>query len=170
MLAALTILVAGACGSLKELLRFDINFSRSFTIPKGGVPGITWQNSVEIPVDESTFENKGTVLSNVKEIRADAIKFTIVNPTSQTFRFLESINVYISSADGLNEQKLAFKSPVDPNIGNVLELETNKDLMLDQYFKADKFRLRLEGRLRRAVEQNLDTKADFTFSVVADPL
>lgn len=170
LFAALAILVAGSCRPVKELLRFNIHFARSVTIPQGGVPGVTFQVASDVPVDENTFKHKGTALSLVKEIRIEGMKLTIVDPSNETFRFLESINVYISKADGSDEQKIAFKDPVDPDIGNVLELETNNGVLLDNYFKADRFRFRIEGRQRGVLENDLEVKVDFTFSVVADPL
>lgn len=163
-------MIAGGCKQVRELLRFNVNFTQDFTIPKGGVPGASVNIGSEVPVDENTFKNKGTALALVEEIRINKIKLTIIEPSGQTFRFLETINIFISKADGTDEQKIAFKDPVSPDIANVLELDTDQGPVLDDYFKANKFKFRIEAKLRRAVEANLKVRADFTFSVIADPL
>ncbi len=66
---------------------------------------------------------------------------TIQSPSNGKFGFLKSVEIYIS-AQGLPEEKIAWKNNIPSDIGNYLELETS-GADLKEYIKKDKYTLRL---------------------------
>lgn len=161
------------CKKIKDLLRFDIDYSTSFTIPgnqtilSGLLPPIF---SPEVSANsEQTFKNEGTSANLVKEIKIKKVVLTITSPNGQTFQFLKSVTVYIAKGDGSAVKKIAFKNPVPNNVGNSLELDVDNSVLLDEYIKADKFKIKTEYEIK-GTNPTTDVRADLVFNVLADPL
>lgn len=161
------------CKKIKDLLRFDIDYSTTFTIPgnqtilSGLLPPIF---SPEVSANsEQTFKNEGTSANLVKEIKIKKVVLTITSPNGQTFQFLKSVTVYISKADGSGAKKIAYKTPVPSNAGNTLELDVDNSILIDEYIKADKFKIKTECEIR-GTNPTTDVRADLVFNVLADPL
>lgn len=160
-----------SCKKIKDLLRFDIDYSTEFTIPgnQNILTNLIAIFSPEVSANtEETFKKEGTSVNLVKEIRIKRVKLTITNPAGQTFQFLKSITVYIAKADGSEAKKIAYKD-VPTTVGNTLDLDVDNSILLDAYIKADKFKIKTEYTIR---DTNPDTKVktDLTFNVLADPI
>lgn len=89
---------------------------------------------------EAEFEINNTKKDYVKSIYLDNLKLIITSPSSQTFSFLNSVEIFIS-ANGLEEKKVAFKQNIPNTTGTQLRLDLVK-VDLQEYIKKDKFSIR----------------------------
>ena len=132
-----------SCEQLAELTQFEIDYNESVVIPS--------TTGIDLPVDiitpdiptnsESQFAGNGTSKDLIEEIVLRQLDLTLTAPSNGDFGFLKSIEIYIS-AEGLNEERIAWNENVSPTVGNYLELETsNTDLKA--YIIKDSFSLRV---------------------------
>jgi len=91
---------------------------------------------------EFEFESNNTRKDLIDRIRLDELKLTITAPNGETFSFVNSIEIFISSPN-LSERKVAFKESIPSGVGTQLVCEL-VDLELQDYIKEDRFTLRLE--------------------------
>ncbi len=161
-----------SCKKVKDLLRFDINYSTNLELPSNQtiigdlLPPIF---SPDISANtEQTFKNQGTRADLVKEIRVKSVKLTITNPPGETFGFLKSISIHIADGNKQNAKRIAFLDNVPANAGNIITLNTDDSVLIDSYLKADKFTIKTEYTIR-GTNPRLDIQADMVFSVLADP-
>lgn len=172
LLSILAMVLVFSCKKIKELLRFDISYDAEFVIPStGGVipPILSPIFSPEVDAKtEETFNSKGTKANLVKEIRIKSVVLTISNPSGANFNFLKSISVSIADKNGNNAKKIAYKDNVPNNVTS-LTLDVDGSIDLDEYIKADKFKIKSEYTLRDGIMQDYTLKAAMVFGVTADP-
>jgi len=171
LLITLTILTAlfVSCDKIDELLTFTISHQTTFTIP--GTPVISTPLDILLP-DITTnsaqeFSNKNTTADLVKDVKLEELKLSITNPANQTFKFIESIHIFIS-ADGYDEIELAYMDNI-PTTAASIDLITT-DEKLDNYIKASNYKLRTAIILREATNEDVDIQTDLKFKITADPL
>lgn len=122
-------------------------------------PEVTTNSSAE-------FENNKTKASLVKDVKIRSLKLTISDPSDKNFTFLKSIHLYISTTDS-NEIELAYQDNINTS-SNAIDLICT-DKKLDQYIKADKYKIRTQVTLKETLTQDVTVKADMKFKVTADP-
>ena len=161
------------CKKVKDLLRFDLSYATAFTIPGNQSIINTLLPPIFSPTvsanSEQTFKNEGTSANLVKEIKMKKVMLTITSPSGQTFQFLKSITVYIAKGDGSSPKRIAYKTEVPSNVGNTLTLDVDQSVLLDEYIKADQFKLKTEYTIK-GTNPDVDVNADLVFNVLADPL
>ena len=157
-----------SCTAINKLLTFTITDQYSFTIDSRipvGIPlDITTQ---DISSSSSTeFKNNNTNSNLVKDVRLSELKLTITDPSSQTFSFLKSIHIYIST-DGTDEVELAYLDAINSTSTSIsLNTSSNK---LDKYIKASTYKLRIEAVTKEALTNNTSINAEMKFKVTANP-
>jgi hypothetical protein len=89
------------------------------------------------------------------------LKLTITSPSNETFSFLNSIEIFISSPN-IEERKVAFKESIPANVGNQLICEL-VDVELQDYIKEETFKLRLKTVTDETIPQDvtIDVYTDF---------
>jgi hypothetical protein len=163
-------IVAFACKEIDKLLTFDINHSQDLTF-SSGFPLNTIQ--VLAPVNVTTnsqdeFKNNRTKAELVKNVSLSSLKLTIIDPATEDFSFLKSVEVFISLPDDTKEIRLAHAENIPENINNALEL-TSTNAKLDEYLKAPSYKLRTKVVYDEYTTKNYTIRADMKFKVTADP-
>ncbi|MDX5442251.1 MAG: hypothetical protein LPJ89_00535 [Hymenobacteraceae bacterium] len=170
MVAVVLLIGAAACKKeIDKLLTFYINESAEMQLKSGLVAG-TVLNVAPVTVNsgsEDEFENKNTRADMVKDITLERLTLTATQPANADFSFLQSVKIYISTNPN-NEVLLAYRDNIPDTVGNVLELTSTK-VKLDEYVKAESYKLRTEAKLDKS-SRDMTVQSDMRFKVVADPL
>lgn len=157
-----------SCDKIDKLLTFNVSDTAVFTIPSS--TGINLPLSIPVPTITSsaskTFENNNTHASLVKNVVLQDLKLTIQNPSSKTFKFLKSIEIYIS-APGEKEVLLATLYDIPTTAGNSISLNSAEN-KLDAYLKKDSYSISTLVEVREVPGENVTVKADMRFSVTAN--
>ncbi|MDQ6469277.1 hypothetical protein RB619_01390 [Flavobacterium sp. LHD-80] len=157
-----------SCDAVDDLLTFNISNETSIKIPSTSpinlpseiiTPEVTTNSSAE-------FENNKTKASLVKDVKLRSLKLSISDPSDKTFTFLKSVHLYISTTNS-DEIELAYQDNIMATT-NVIDLICT-DKKLDQYIKADKYKIRTQVTLKESVTKDVTLKAAMSFKVTADP-
>ncbi|GIQ58231.1 hypothetical protein Flavo103_13670 [Flavobacterium collinsii] len=161
-------LFLSSCDAVDDLLTFTISNETSIQIKSTSpinlpseiiTPDVTTNSSAE-------FENNKTKASLVKDVKLKSLKLMITNPTDKTFTFLKSVHLYISTTDS-DEIELAYQDNINASTNNIDLICT--DARLDQYIKADKYKIRTKVTLKETLTKDVTVKAEMKFRVTADP-
>ncbi len=161
--------IASSCKKLDNLLTFYIPLETEITIENN--TGINFPFEITTPDittnSDNEFKNNNTVANLVKDISLDELKLTITSPSDITFSFLKSFHIYISTNSD-DEVELAYKEDIDSDAKSI-ELTTT-DKKLDEYIKAESFKLRTKVVTQEALTQDVTVKINMKFKITADPL
>ncbi|MDA6071280.1 hypothetical protein NJT12_16805 [Flavobacterium sp. AC] len=161
-------LFLNSCSTVDDLLSFNISNSTSIKIQSTFpvnlpseiiTPDVTTNSSAE-------FQNNKTKAGLVKDVKIKSLKLSITDPSDKTFTFLKSIHLYISTTDS-DEIELAYQDNINSST-NTIDLICT-DARLDQYIKADKYKIRTKVTLKETLTKDVTVKADMKFRVTADP-
>jgi hypothetical protein len=157
-----------SCSVVDNLLTFSIDQQTSFTIPAGVPANSTLPfTTPDISTNSSTvFENNNTKTELVKDVKLKELKLTITNPATQSFSFLKSVHLYISTTSS-DEIELAYLDNIN-STSTTLNLTCTAE-KLDKYVKAPSFKIRVSGVSKEATTQAISVQADMKFQVTADP-
>ncbi len=165
-LLPLLILVLGSCETLDKLTTFDIDYTSSVTIPSS--IGISSGFSVPTPDiktnSESKFENNNTNKDLIEEVYLKDMVLSIKSPSGEDFSFLKSLTIYIE-AEGLEEQAIASAEDIS-NDATTVQMTTSK-VDIQQYVKADSFKLRVESTTDETITQDYELEVYSVFTVNA---
>ncbi|MEH0158734.1 hypothetical protein V6R21_32160 [Limibacter armeniacum] len=141
LLATCTLL--SSCDTLDKLTQFELKYTSNVTIP-ATVP-IASPFEIFTPEIKSDSESQMSINNTkkdlVEEIYLKSMTLTIKSPEGEDFSFLESLAVTIS-AEGLEEQQIAFKDNIGENVSDVIEMEVEK-INLREYILKDEFKLKV---------------------------
>lgn len=161
-------LFLSSCDAVDNLLTFTISNETSIQIKSTSpinlpseiiTPDVTTNSSAE-------FENNKTKASLVKDVKLKSLKLMITNPTDKTFTFLKSVHLYISTTDS-DEIELAYQDNINASTNSIDLICT--DARLDQYIKADKYKIKTKVTLKETLTKDVTVKAEMKFRVTADP-
>lgn len=170
-LIAVTLLLSlffTSCDAVDDLLSFTISNEASIKIKSTSplnllteivTPDVTTNSSAE-------FENNKTKASLVKDVKIRSLKLSISDPSDKTFTFLKSIHLYISTSNS-EEIELAYQDNINSSSNTIDLICTDK--RLDQYIKADSYKIRTQVTLKETLTKDVTVKADMKFKVTADP-
>lgn len=157
-----------SCDAVDDLLSFTITNEASIKIKSSSpinlpseiiTPDVTTNSSAE-------FQNNKTKASLVKDVKIKSLKLTISDPSDKTFTFLKSIHLYISTSSS-DEIELAYQDNITSS-GNTIDLICT-DARLDQYIKAESYKIRTQVTLKETLTKDVTVKAKMNFKVTADP-
>lgn len=161
-------LFLSSCDAVDDLLTFNISNEASIQIKSTSpinlpteiiMPDVTTNSSAE-------FENNKTKASLVKDVKLRSLQLSITDPADKTFTFLKSVHLYISTTDS-DEVELAYQDNIMSTTNKIDLICTDKKL--DQYIKAEKYKIRTQVTLKETLPKDVTVKADMTFKVTADP-
>lgn len=161
-------LFLSSCDAVDDILTFTISNETSIQIKSTSpinlpseiiTPDVTTNSSAE-------FENNKTKASLVKDVKLKSLKLMITNPSDKTFTFLKSVHLYISTTDS-DEIELAYQDNINASTNSIDLICT--DARLDQYIKADKYKIRTKVTLKETLTKDVTVKAEMKFKVTADP-
>jgi hypothetical protein len=157
-----------ACSAIDDLLSFTISNETSIQIKSNTLinfptdvvmPDVTTNSSAE-------FKNNRTDANLVKDVKLKSLIIDVTAPEGKTFSFLKSIHVYVSTTD-TNEIEIAYQDNINSAARSIDLICTNEKL--DQYIKADSYKIRTKVTLKETISQDVTLKAAMKFRVTADP-
>ncbi|CAD0009026.1 hypothetical protein [Flavobacterium chungangense] len=171
-LIALTVclsLFLTSCDVVDDLLTFSISNEASIKI--NSTSPINLPSEIITPEvttnSSSEFENNKTKANLVKDVKIRSLKLAISDPSDKTFTFLKSIHLYISTTES-NEIELAYQDNIRTTANSIDLICT--DQRLDEYIKADSYKIRTKVTLKETLTKDVTVKANMKFRVTADPL
>ena len=162
------LITATGCKKFTDLLTFEISNSENIKIPATSLISTPIISPVPVSMhSQETFESNNTKASLVKDVTLRKLTLTITDPSSETFNFLKSINIFIGT-DPNDKVLLATLDNVPLDVLTIDLVPGNSKL--DKYIKASSYTLYTEISLRSTVGKELTVRADSKFKVTADPL
>jgi hypothetical protein len=163
------VLFLTSCDVVDDLLTFSISNEASIKINSTSPINLPFEIiTPEVTTNSSSeFENNKTKASLVKDVKLRSLKLAISDPSDKTFTFLKSIHLYISTTES-NEIELAYQDNISTTTNAIDLICTDK--RLDEYIKADSYKIRTKVTLKETLTKDVTVKANMKFRVTADPL
>jgi hypothetical protein len=163
------VIAISSCSKLEKLTQFTLKFNQDVTIPSTFGINIPFDISTpEINTNSNTiFEGNNTNSELIKTIKLSKLQLEMVDPTDADFSFMSAIEIFIS-AEGMAEKKIAWKTSI-PNDATLISLDLD-NVDLQDYIKADKFKLRLNTTTDELMSENHTLKVSTEFFVDANVL
>lgn len=151
----------------KKLTEFQLEYTSEVIVSSSVGQLVPFSlNTPEMETNsEFEFESNNTRKDKVESIRLSELRLSITSPSNETFSFLNSIEIFISSPN-VAERKVAFKESIPSNVGTVLVCEL-VDLELQEYIKEDTFTLRLKTVTDETIPQDVTIEVFTDFYVKA---
>ncbi|MHB1922585.1 MAG: hypothetical protein ACYCOO_10150, partial [Chitinophagaceae bacterium] len=120
------VLLSVGCKKINSLTQFDIATTDSLTIPANSLVGLPLElTSPNMTFNTSQeFQNYNTNASLIKSIFVKQMQLTIIQPPSQDFSFLKSIQISLYTPS-LGATLIAYKDTIPPNPGQQLNLNVS---------------------------------------------
>ena len=164
VLAGLTMLMTGC---KKKLTQFYIYYNSTVIVQSAvgqAVPFNIYTPEMETN-SEAEFESNNTRKDKIEPIFLDQLKMTITSPQGETFSFLNSVEIFISSPNNA-EEKIAFKENIPSNIGSELACDL-VSVDLQKFVKDDTFRVRVRTITDEVIPQDVEVNLYTNFFVDA---
>ena len=150
------------CKALNNLTKFDLPFSKSFTLPAlpvAGTPPALEIKGIETHID-SVLKSYNLSADKIQSVTLTKMEFTLSSPADGDLSFLKSVEIFIT-AEGLDQVKIAGITNV-PDGTKVLSL-TAEDVDLKNFILKDKFGLKIVTTTDKKtdVEQKIDMDLNF---------
>lgn len=155
------------CSKLDKLTQFNMDYESDYTYSAGlplNIPVQIFSPDVTTNSDQE-FAINDTRKDLIESIKLTQLKLVITSPSGETFSFLKEVHVFIA-ADGLPETEVANKLNIDNTVGSELEL-TVFDTELQEYIKADKFKLKVTSVTDELLTSNVNVHIYSNFFVDA---
>jgi len=151
----------------KKLTEFQIQYTSEVVISSsiGQLVPVSLNTPEMETNSEFKFESNNTRKDKVETIRLSELRLSITSPSNETFSFLNSMEIFISSPN-VAERKVAFKENIPSNIGTILVCEL-VDIDLQEYIKEDTFTLRLKTVTDETIPQDVTIEVFSDFYVKA---
>ncbi|HMJ69047.1 MAG TPA: hypothetical protein VK508_09130 [Cyclobacteriaceae bacterium] len=153
-----------------RLTQFNFNTDYVIKVPATSITSIPI--SIITPDIKTTsdvaFSDNKTRADLVERINLKELTLTVQTPENGTLSFLKSVDIY-AAAEGLPEVRVAYKDQVPANVGSTLSLDVT-GVELKEYFKKEKYSLRITVTSDEAVTQEYSVNAHGVFFVDAQVL
>ncbi|XOV66043.1 MAG: hypothetical protein ACFHU9_10440 [Fluviicola sp.] len=151
----------------KKLTEFDIDYTSQVIISSSVGQLIPFSvNTPEMETNsEFVFESNNTRADKIERINLTELRMNINSPSGETFSFLNSVDIFISSPSH-TEKKVAFKESIPNNVGTQLTCDL-VDVGLQEFIKDDSFTLRLVTVTDETIPQDVTIDVYTRFRVKA---
>jgi len=163
-----------ACKKVDEIVDSftHFNFEADYVVgvPASPITGIPLQiTTPDIAThSDDVFTANKTRADLVESVKLTALVLSVKMPDGGDLKFLKSVDIY-AKAEGLPEVRVAYKDLVPDDVGATLALDvTGADVT--EYFKKDKYQLKIGVTTDQPVTQNYEVNAHSTFVVDAKVL
>jgi hypothetical protein len=155
-----------SCNKLGQSITFNMTNESSFTIPATGPVNEPFDiSSPDVTTNSSqTFANYGVDSNDIMNIYLTGLELVITSPEGQTFNFLRSVHVYIST-NGSNETELAYLDSIPADVDSITLIPTK--MPLDRYINAPSYNLRTQAVIDQGLTRDVTIEADSKFRVTA---
>ena len=165
----LFLLSATVCfsGCKKKITQFYVDYNSSVVISSTVGSFVPFSlNTPEVETNSSfVFENNDTDADRVKSVYLKNLDLTITSPNSETFSFLNSIELFIKSPS-YDEKRIAFETSIPNSAGNKISLKLD-NIDLKEFIKESKFELRVRIVTDETIPQDVYVNIYSNFLVQA---
>ncbi len=142
-------------GCKKKLTQFYIDYNSQVVIQSTFGQMIPFSvMTPEITTNsEAEFESNNTNKDHIESIYLQDLILSITSPQGETFSFLNSVEIFISSPS-MTEKKVAFKNSIPSNVGTELICDL-VSLDLQSFVKDDRFTIRIETITDETIPQDV---------------
>lgn len=163
----LIVLVLCASGCKKKLTQFYLNYNSEVVIPStfGQIVPISINTPAINSNSTQEFEVNNTKKKYIESIFLKEMNLIIISPTNETFSFLNSLEVFISS-DNFPEKKVAFKYSIPATVGDTIICDLS-DTDLQEYIKEETFDLRIATESDETIPEDVSVEIQTKFLVDA---
>lgn len=166
-LLILTAVMISLTGCKKKLTQFYVDFHSEVVVQSTFGQFVPFSlTTPEITTNsQAEFESNNTNKDHIESIYLKDLILTIKSPQNETFSFLNSVQIFISSPS-VAEQKVAYKTDIPANAGTNLVCDLiSTDLQ--SFIKDDKFTIRVETVTDETVPQDVTIDVYSNFFVDA---
>lgn len=151
----------------KKLTEFDIDYTSEVVVSStfGQLVPFSLNTPEIVTNSEFEFEANNTRADKVERINLKELRLDITSPNGETFSFLNSVEIYISSPNH-SERKVAFKESIPAGVGTQLICDL-VDVELQDFVKDEKFTLRLVTVTDETIPQDVTVEVYTNFRVKA---
>jgi hypothetical protein len=168
------LLVSSACKKIDDIVdsltQFNFESDYEVQVPPSPVTAVPLEIiTPDIAThSDALFSANKTRPDMIEKITLTALTLSVKTPEGGDLKFLKSVDIYARAA-GLPEVRIAYKDLVPDDVASTLTLDvTGEDLK--EYFKKDKYQLRIDVMSDQVVTQTYDVNAHSTFLVNAKVL
>lgn len=156
-------------GCKKPGINFFLNHQSTFRVESSSPLNLPFETATPDVTTNSSqqFENNNTTSNLIKEIKLEELKLTITNPSSKTFSFLKSVQIFIST-NASDEIEVASLDNIASTAQTLSLICTTQNL--DKYVKASSYKLRTRVVTKETLTQGVDIRTDLKFKVRASIL
>lgn len=165
--AILFVVILSGCKKLG--VNFVLNHQTTFRVESSSPLNLPFETATPDVTTNSSqqFENNNTAANLIKEIKLEELKLTITSPSSKTFSFLKSVQIFIST-NASDEIELASLDNLASTAQTLSLICTTQNL--DKYVKASSYKLRTRVVTKETITQGVDIRTDLKFKVRASIL
>ena len=160
--AILFVVILSGCKKLG--VNFALNHQTTFRVESSSPLNLPFETATPDVTTNSSqqFENNNTTSNLIKEIKLEELKLTITNPSSKTFSFLKSVQIFIST-NASDEIELASLDNIASTAQTLSLICTSQNL--DKFVKASSYKLRTRVVTKETLTQGVDIRTDLKFKV-----
>lgn len=159
LLLSVSLLIFYGCKQLSKLTKFDLPLEKSVDLPEMPL-------AIPVPVElldlppleteyETTLKQYGVSKDNVDIINIKKITMSLNSPEEIDFSYIKSIEVAISAGE-LPKKRIAYKTSIPENIGQIIEFDVDKSVDLKEYIFAGSVNLHITlSTLKPTPAQNI---------------
>ncbi len=174
-------IIATGCNKLKQLanITFDEPISEQVIVPS--IPGYIQSvalppGGLELPFpamavatnSQQYLSQYGSATNLVTSVDLKSLQLQIMQPSAGNFDFLDSVYVFISTKTQ-PEALIAYEVNI-PKGATTLDLYTNTDVNLKNYYTADTIYMRLQAHINATPLAGEVLNIPAVFHVIANPL
>jgi hypothetical protein len=137
-----------ACGTMQSIVKSSFPYTANLVIPSTSEAGKQYSSiSTANSIDQS-FVKGGNDANNVNAVRIISAKLQCVEPSDFNISQLASVEIYMGKADGKDEEMVASRKDIGPNVGNSMVLDIDNTHFLDELVRQPSIRIRMVYKLR----------------------
>lgn len=156
-----------ACGTMQSIVKSSFPYTTNLVIPHTAVAGRDYSAIGTASSFDQNFVRHGNNADKVNAVRIISAKLQATNPSDYNIGQIASVKVYMSKDDGKDEEMVASRKDITPNIGNTLVLDIDNSHFLDELVREPSVRVRMEYKLRGV--SNVDVNLHVVLSIAAYP-
>jgi hypothetical protein len=157
-----------ACGTMQSIVKSSFPYTATLTIPALSETGKEYSAISMASSFDQNFVPKGNDADHVNAVRVVSAKLHASTPNDYEIGQLSSVQIYLSKADGKNEQMVAWHKNISPTTGNELVLDIDNSRFIDDLIRQRSVRMRMVYKLRNKAAIDVSLQAVLNIAAYPD--
>ncbi|MES2275390.1 MAG: hypothetical protein V4592_05170 [Bacteroidota bacterium] len=156
-----------ACGTMQSIVKSSFPYTANVVIPATAETGKEFSSTGTANSFDQIFVKDGNDANNVNAVRIVSAKLQATDPSDFNIGQIVSVQIYVSKTDGKDEEMVASRKDINPNIGNSLVLDIDNTHFLDELIRQPSLRVRMAYKLRN--KTTTDVNLHVVLNIAAYP-